>query len=81
MAVKIGRNDPCWCGSGRKYKACHANFDDRLAKLAAEHHKIPPRSIIKTPDQIMGIKESAKINVAVLDYIQEHIHEVVFFFY
>ncbi len=18
-----GRNDPCWCGSGRKYKACH----------------------------------------------------------
>jgi hypothetical protein len=19
----IGRNDPCWCGSGRKYKACH----------------------------------------------------------
>ena len=20
---KIGRNDPCWCGSGRKYKRCH----------------------------------------------------------
>jgi uncharacterized protein YecA (UPF0149 family) len=20
---KIGRNDPCWCGSGRKYKMCH----------------------------------------------------------
>ncbi|MHB1988074.1 MAG: preprotein translocase subunit SecA [Acidimicrobiales bacterium] len=20
---KIGRNDPCWCGSGRKYKLCH----------------------------------------------------------
>ena len=20
---KIGRNDPCWCGSGRKYKKCH----------------------------------------------------------
>jgi preprotein translocase subunit SecA len=19
----IGRNDPCWCGSGRKYKKCH----------------------------------------------------------
>jgi preprotein translocase subunit SecA len=20
---KIGRNDPCWCGSGKKYKKCH----------------------------------------------------------
>jgi preprotein translocase subunit SecA len=20
---KIGRNDPCWCGSGAKYKKCH----------------------------------------------------------
>ena len=19
----LGRNDPCWCGSGRRYKACH----------------------------------------------------------
>lgn len=22
-AKKIGRNDPCWCGSGKKYKKCH----------------------------------------------------------
>jgi preprotein translocase subunit SecA len=22
-AEKIGRNDPCWCGSGKKYKKCH----------------------------------------------------------
>jgi preprotein translocase subunit SecA len=21
--AKIGRNDACWCGSGRKYKKCH----------------------------------------------------------
>ncbi|MCL5781990.1 MAG: SEC-C metal-binding domain-containing protein [Patescibacteria group bacterium] len=20
---EIGRNDPCWCGSGKKYKKCH----------------------------------------------------------
>ena len=20
---KIGRNDPCWCGSGKKFKLCH----------------------------------------------------------
>ena len=21
--VRTGRNDPCWCGSGKKYKRCH----------------------------------------------------------
>ena len=20
---RVGRNDPCWCGSGRKFKHCH----------------------------------------------------------
>src|SRR5438045_2345710 len=23
MADTIGRNDPCWCGSGKKLKKCH----------------------------------------------------------
>jgi preprotein translocase subunit SecA len=23
VGPKIGRNDPCWCGSGKKYKRCH----------------------------------------------------------
>jgi hypothetical protein len=23
MTAKIGRNDPCWCGSGKKFKKCH----------------------------------------------------------
>jgi SEC-C motif len=25
VTEKLGRNDPCWCGSGRKYKHCHLN--------------------------------------------------------
>lgn len=25
--TKIGRNDACWCGSGKKYKACHLDSD------------------------------------------------------
>lgn len=75
MAIKIGRNDPCWCGSGRKYKTCHAAFDEKLTKLKTQGCKVPPHNIIKTPEQIEKIKESAKINIAVLDYIGEHIHE------
>jgi len=26
--VKPGRNDPCWCGSGKKYKKCHLDGDE-----------------------------------------------------
>jgi len=25
---KVGRNDPCWCGSGKKYKKCHLDSDE-----------------------------------------------------
>ncbi len=25
----VGRNDACWCGSGKKYKVCHLPADDR----------------------------------------------------
>ena len=24
---KVGRNDPCPCGSGKKYKHCHGRMD------------------------------------------------------
>lgn len=73
MAGKIGRNDPCWCGSGRKYKSCHAVFDEKIAKYKEMGHVVPKHDIIKTPEQIAGIKESCKINIAVLDYIEAHI--------
>ena len=28
---KLGRNDPCWCGSGKKYKQCHLREDQARA--------------------------------------------------
>jgi preprotein translocase subunit SecA len=24
--MKVGRNDPCPCGSGKKFKACHGKL-------------------------------------------------------
>jgi len=26
--VVLGRNDVCWCGSGKKYKKCHLKSDE-----------------------------------------------------
>ena len=28
-ALELSRNDPCWCGSGKKYKRCHYESDQR----------------------------------------------------
>lgn len=46
--IKIGRNDPCHCGSGQKYKRCCQEKDEaaeRTARAAAEaaKPKAPPR--------------------------------------
>ncbi len=73
--MKLGRNDPCWCGSRRKYKACHQAFDEKLEKLREEGHIVPDHSMIKTPEQIAGMRESSKINIAVLDYVGALIRE------
>ncbi|MCB5386008.1 methionyl aminopeptidase [Blautia glucerasea] len=73
MSTKIGRNDPCWCGSGKKYKKCHEAFDAKVEMLRQKGYPVLDHKLIKTPEQIEKIKESCKINVAVLDYVAEHI--------
>lgn len=71
--TKIGRNDSCWCESGKKYKKCHIEFDNKIAEFKANGHIVPDISIIKRNDQIEKIKKSAEINIAVLDYVAKNI--------
>lgn len=70
---KPGRNDPCWCGSGKKYKKCHIDFDEKIEEFEVAGHIVPSHEILKNAEQIEKIKGSAKINIAVLDYVAEHI--------
>ena len=41
-----GRNDPCWCGSGKKYKKCHLEADEKSIQAPpppkAPQEKAPP---------------------------------------
>ena len=37
--------------------------------------KVPTRQLIKTPEQIEGIRRAGVLNTAVLDHVAEHIHE------
>ena len=73
MFRRIGKNDPCWCGSGKPYCECHMTFDQKISRARFAGHEVPSHKIIKTPAQIEGIRESGKLNVAVLDYVAEHI--------
>ena len=34
--VELGRNDACWCGSGKKYKRCHLK-NDELKRVEANY--------------------------------------------
>ncbi|WP_313344650.1 methionyl aminopeptidase [Sedimentibacter sp.] len=74
MLKKIGRNDFCWCGSGIKYKKCHESFDEKISWYKTQGCIIPPREIIKNQEQIIGLRESGKINIAVLDFISKQLH-------
>lgn len=67
------RNEPCWCGSGVKYKRCHAALEERLLHYKRQGYEVPHRRLLKTPEQIAQIRESARINNAVLDRVSAHI--------
>ncbi len=68
-----GRNDECWCGSGKKYKKCHLAEDDRLQALYEAGFEVPARGLLKTAEDVEGIKRSAAINVGVLDMVGQRI--------
>lgn len=74
MIKKIMPNALCWCGSGKKYKRCHMNFDTILKAKKREGFIVPDREIIKNEEQIIGIKESGLRNIEILDYISDKLY-------
>jgi len=67
---KVGRNDPCPCGSGLKYKKCCAAKADAappsdLAEVYARKHRIR----VKTPADIEAIRRAGRLVVATLDLV------------
>ncbi|MDR0940228.1 MAG: type I methionyl aminopeptidase [Mediterranea sp.] len=52
-----------------------AAVEAKIQKLRKLKYKLPPRKALRTPEQIEGIRESAKINTALLDFLAEHIRE------
>jgi methionyl aminopeptidase len=67
----IGRNDPCWCGSGKKWKQCHYPqpgnakplISEELRSLYMRKHHI----ILKNEKQIAGIRKACQLTSQILD--------------
>ncbi|MGK0466497.1 methionyl aminopeptidase [Clostridium sp.] len=70
---KLERNDICWCESGKKYKKCHAEQDTFINNIEKKVGYKIPRDIMKTEDQIDGIRKSSKLTHEILDMVSERI--------
>ncbi len=67
MSSKPGRNDPCPCGSGKKYKACHAAEDRaRAAPPPAAPH--PLAADLQAAMALLGDPDVSKLSRA-LDHL------------
>ena len=48
-------NDPCWCGSGRKYKRCHKGTEGRIQPGVISPMRYVPDNIVKPPYADTGV--------------------------
>jgi methionyl aminopeptidase len=74
LSMKVGRNDPCPCGSGRKYKKCCIGPAGRagsqnLAELYLKKHKIR----LKGKGDIKGMKRAGHLALETLDLVEAKI--------
>ena len=67
------RNELCWCGSGLKYKKCHLQQDRKLEEMAACGYPVPSRDIIRSDEDIEGIKAACQLSKYILDAISENV--------
>ncbi len=70
--VKIGRNSPCPCGSGKKYKNCCLNASKKVLTLKQEYkRKYDIR--LKEPEEIEGIRKCGVLLLDIMDKVSSMI--------
>ena len=65
----IGRNDLCWCGSGKKYKKCH--MADDIAKK--NNQSKPKNPLVKTAEEIVGMRKAGAFNGELMEYLRQFV--------
>jgi hypothetical protein len=64
--MKIGRNEPCWCGSGQKFKKCHLDRATQnrptISEAVGRLHISPDRASCSCPEQLRSECSGPPIN-------------------
>lgn len=64
----FNRNDPCWCGSGKKWKKCHSPLlPESPQELLASRYLKSYGILLKNKVQIEGIRKSGHLAARILD--------------
>jgi methionyl aminopeptidase len=70
---KVGRNDPCPCGSGLKYKKCCLNKGLSNFDLLKERYFREYKIRLKEKKDVEAIKKAGRLALDILDLVEEHI--------
>ncbi len=70
---KVGRNDPCPCGSGKKYKKCCLGKVPPPTPDLEETYWREHGIRIKKEKDVAGIREAGRLALATLDLVEERI--------
>lgn len=64
----LTRNDPCWCGSGTKWKKCHYPKEAPSSSESLAEQYLKKYGIwLKTPEQIAGIRSACQLAAFILE--------------
>ncbi len=72
-SVKVGRNDPCPCGSGRKFKKCCLGKDQQDERNLEEIYSRKYGIRVKKPRDIEGIRIAGRLVLETLDLVASRI--------
>ncbi len=69
----ISRNDPCWCGSGKKWKKCHSPelAPGAVAEQLRERYQLQYGIHLKTAEEIEGVRKACRLTADVLKAVCE----------
>jgi methionyl aminopeptidase len=68
--VKVGRNDLCPCGSGKKYKRCCQGVAD---VPRPKPHPQKPKIRLKSPLDVAGIRRAGRLVIDTLDLVESRL--------
>ncbi|MDC1141624.1 methionyl aminopeptidase [Planctomycetota bacterium] len=73
---KVGPNEPCWCGSGTKYKKCHMSADRAGGGTSADSSKPAPKKqnpLLLDESERNQMRKACAFNAKLMDEVRDFV--------